>query len=320
MKNSKIIVVSITIFVIVLTGIWSWRMREDSPSSSPTESQLNTSDVIAKDENTGNEPIAKVDSSEWARHQIAGKGNSDIESVVRTFKEANDCLHYHVARNEINSMLNDKRLDDLSDETLATLEDIDAISSKRLSVVRKLEAFCSGSDREALVDAYTDAILEAALRGNPDAQSCFVIGSVFPQDKMKSASSAEALVRRYVKYAPIFTKNALESDDPHVAAKALRKYVATPSWHPSELDEIPKAEPYLTWRVARLASLRALPDQRARLEYDLAEFRKQNILSTDEIKRADASAMAAYERNFSRQPPIDVDSLTSCYSSPDLAP
>lgn len=310
----------IAVFGIVMAGMWLWRIREDSPPSPPAEPRSNASDVIAHDENTGNEPIAKADSSEWARHQIARRGNSDIESVVRAFKEANDCLHYQVARHEINSMLNDERLDDLSDETLATLEGIDAMSSKRFSVVRKLEAFCSGSDREALADAYTDAILEAALRGNPDAQSCFVISSVFPQDRMKSVSSAEALARRYVKYAPVFTKNALERNDPRVAANALYKYVETPSGHPSPLDEMPKADPYLTWRAARLASLRVLPNQRERLEYDLAAFRKQNILSPDEIKRADASAMAIYERDFIRQPPIDVDSLTSCYSSPDLAP
>jgi hypothetical protein len=137
----------------------------------------------------------------------------------------------------------------------------------------------------------------------------------------QSADWRAFLRNRYLKYAPIFMQSALERGDPYVADWALYQYIASPPVdRPSTLQEIPKADPYLTWQAARLASLRALPDQRKRLEDWLAQLKEQNLLQPDDINRADAWARETYEQDFAGQPPLNLDSATSCYSSPDLAP
>ena len=246
---------------------------------------------------------------------------NDVESLTRSFKEANDCLLYHAARHELNAILNDERLDDLSKETLATLENVDATSSRYLWIARKTEPFCIGSNQDALAQVYIDALFKAAVLGNPDAESCFVISSVSPSRAISaSAAWMDMLLDRYLKYAPIFTQNALERGDPYVARRALYRYIESPGVHPSRMDALKKADPYLTWQAARLASLRALPEQRRQLEEDLALFKRQNLLKLSDIERADKWARETYEREYAGQPLINLDSHAPCYSSPDLAP
>ncbi len=315
MRHAKKSLVLLTIIGIAAVGIWQWRQHQASPAPLPPERGV----VAPQAQQAPRATAATTDTSAWARRHAARKNANDVESVTRTFKEASDCLLYHSARHELKSFLDDERLDDLSKETLATLENIDAASSRYLSIVRQTEAFCSGSDREVLAQVYTDAILKAALMGNPDAESCFVISSISPLETTNAASQ-RFLEDTYLKYAPIFTQNALERGDPYVAGMALYQHIKSYSTHPSRLDDLQRADPYLTWRAARLASLRVLPEQRVRLQDRLALFAEQNLLQSDDIKRADAWARATYEREFAGQPPINLDAQVPCYSSPDLAP
>lgn len=309
LKNSLVLFAIVGVAAI---GLWRWEHHRVSPSSSSLHEVV---DAAQKQQAT------KADSSEWARRLSARKGGDDLESATRTFKEASDCLLYYAALREIDSYVNDERLDDLSNRTLASLENIDATSRRYLSIARQTEALCIGSDRTALLKEYINAILKAALLGSPDAESCFVISNPAPVDGREvSADLMHSLEKRYAKYAPLFTKNALERGDPYVAGSALYRYIASPPVHPSLLDDVPKADPYMTWRAARLASLRATPEQRKRLEGDLAMFEEQHLLGPEEIQRADAWARATYERDFSGQPPLDLDAQAPCYSSPELAP
>lgn len=304
----------LTIIGIATVGTWQWLQHETSPALLTPEVGI----IAFQEQHAPHVSAVIADSSEWARRQAARKNAHNVGSVARAFKDASDCLLYHSARHELKAFLNDERLDDISNETLATLENIDATSKMYLSIVRKTEAFCIGSDRDSLAQVYADAILTAALLGDADAESCFVIGSISPLE-ITSATSLEFFENRYLKYAPTFIQNALERSDPYVAGNALYRYIASDGVHPSRLDDLPKADPYLTWRAARLASLRVLPEQRTRLEGDLARLEKQNILQLDDIKRADAWARAAYEREFAGQAPIDLDAQAPCYSSPYFA-
>lgn len=324
MRFRKRPIVVLAIVVIAAVIVWQWPRADTDPVPAPPD----TPDIVAPEVR---QPVgadagttardAVTGRSEWADRHAAREDADDVESVTRSFKEASDCLRYHAARRELNAVLNDERLGDLSSETLATLERLDATSSRQLAVVRQMEALCYGSNEDALALAYLESILKAALSGDADAESCFVISNVSPSRKVSaSAEWMNSLMERYVKYAPTFTANALERGDPYVAANALYRYVASPMFHPTVLDTMPKADPHLTRQMARLAALRALPEQRARLEYGLAEFDKLDILAADEIARADDRARTAYEREFSEQPPVDLDSQAPCYSSPELAP
>lgn len=302
-------------------GVWQWVQHQSSFGPLPSDAgvpALVAQDVASQARFTSG-AVASTDASEGVRRQKTQKNANDVESLARAFKEANDCLLYHVARHELNIILTDDRLQDLSNETLKTLENIDAASSRYLSIARQTEAFCMGSNQEALADVYIDSILKAALLGDPDAESCFVIGNVSPLEKT-TAESLEFLENRYLKYAPVFTRKALERADPYVAENALYRYIRFPIVHPSRLDNLQKADPFLTWRAARLASLRALPEQRVRLESGLALFKEQNLLRPDDIKRADAWARAVYEQEFAGQPPINLDSHVPCYSRGVLVP
>ena len=316
MQYMKKTLVFLTLIGIVVISVWQLRQREASPALLLPEAGAT---IATQEQQAVHVTAATTDSSEWARRHAIRKSAADVESVTRAFKEASDCLLYHVARHELRIFSTDERLADLSNEMLATLESIDAASSRYLSIARQTEAFCIGSDREVLARVYSDAILEAALLGNPDAESCFVISSISPLETIAPASW-EVLENRYLKYAPIFTQNALERGDPYVARMALYRHVASLGVHPSRLDDLQKPDPYLTWKMARLASLRALPEQRMILEDWLVRFEEQNLLKSDDIRRADAWARAAYERQFAGQPPIDLNSQVPCYSSPDLAP
>ena len=324
MRFRKRPIVVLAIVVVAAVSVWLWPRGDADPVPILSDKQ----DIVAPqaqqqvgvDAGTAARD-AVSDGSEWADRHAAREDADVVESVTRSFKETSDCLRYHAARRELNAVLSDERLGDLSRETLATLERLDVTSRRQLSVVRQMEALCYGSNEDALALEYIESILKAALSGDADAESCFVISNVSPSRKVSaSAEWMNSLMERYVKYAPTFTTNALERGDPYVAANALYRYVASPMFHPSVLDTMEKADPQLTRRMARLAALRALPEQRARLEYGLAEFDKLNILAEADIARADDWARTAYEQEFSDQPPIDLDSQAPCYSSPELAP
>lgn len=314
MRNMIKVIIVFTLIGVIALGVWRW----GEPADSPSDLVLNDENRISLERSTENATRSKDGSSEQT-HPHSRRESTGVVEATRIFKEASDCLLYHTALDELALLRDDDRLGDLSNETLATLEDMDATSSQYLSIVRETESRCVGSDREALARVYGDAILRAALLGDPDAQSCFVIGSVSPL-KITSPESLAHFEDRYLKHAPAFTESALERGDPRVAANALYRYVASPVFHHSRLDGMPKADPYLTWRTARLASLRALPKQHAHLEKRLKMFEEMDLLQPDEISQGDEWARATYEREFADQPQVDLNSLEPCYSSPDMAP
>lgn len=317
MHRTRQLLAFLAITGITAIGLWHWAPQETSPPSLPAV------DINAHlKQHAGNAAAARTDSSKWAQRLVSRKGAEDLESVTNTFKEASDCLLYYSSLREIDSQLHDARLDDLSHETLATLESIDATFSKYSQIARQTEALCKGSDREHVAQAYTDAMLKAALLGSFDAQSCYVM--VGYRDRTTEGSNSPALrkllKKRYEQHAPVFTRVALERGDPYVAQHALYRYIAFSSGHTSVQDDVAKPDPYLTWQAARLASLRGTLEQRKRLEAGLENFEKLQLLEPSEIQRADASAIDTYKREFKSQPPINLDSEAPCYSSPELAP
>lgn len=308
----------LSIILIAGIGTWQW-LRGDLGPFRPQAGETVEQELSAAAASRPARAAASADSSHSLQRRAIRGHADDIEGVTRAFKEARDCLAYHAVREELSTVLNDERLQDLSSESLASLERIDATTSRQLSIARLAERSCIGSDKKTLAEVYVDAIFKAALQGSPDAESCYVITGV-SSIEAGSSLSLKLLEERYLKHAPAFTRNALERGDPYVAAYSLYRYSASEAMHPSRLDEVAKPDPYLTWRAARLASLRALPDQRMQLEHGLERFRQQNLLQPDEIERADAWAKATYRREFAGRPPIDLNSHVPCHSSPDLAP
>lgn len=322
MRHVKKVLVLLVIIGAGVVGAWQWRVESDLDPHFP-EDEIGAIEVRHQADAEAIElgyKAAKFDSDLIGRPVLQEKAD-DIESAVRLFRKSSNCLLYHAARRGLDTILNDKRLDDLSDETLATLESLDARSMRYLEIVRQTEAHCVDSNPDALARVYIDSILKAALSGDADAESCFVIGNVSPTKEVSASAEWMALLTgRYLKYAPIFTTKALERADPYVAANALYRYIEVSVIHPSAMDNMEKADPHLVWRMARLASLRALPEQRARLEYGLNEFEKLDLLSLEDINRADDWAVETYQREFADQAPIDLDSQAPCHPSLDLAP
>lgn len=327
MKNRGKILISFVIIGVAMIATWHWRCdgAEQIPAPRLSRHAVETPSFPSGQGGFASrkppvtlETTGTVDRSEWARHRIILKGANDVESLVRAYKETNDCRLYHSARHELELFLKDERAGDLSNETQATLESMDATSAMYLAALHQTEVLCAGSNPDALAAVYPDALLKAALSGAPDAQSCFVLDNVASLQVPSRETYADA-EKKYLKYAETFTQNALERGDPFVADRALYRYIASEGVHPSELDTQPLANPYLVWRGARLASLRALPDQSQRLEGDLALFRKLNVVRPQDIRRADAWAKATYQRDFAGKPPLDLDTQAPCYSAPYLA-
>lgn len=319
MQYKKNIYAVLIAVVVAAVGFALWWKQNDNAELSP-QVEVNAEDTVS----AGIAGVATTGSaagtSEWGRRWAEARDRKDLDSVVRSFKEANDCLAYHVSLREVDSILHDKEWEDLSRETQATLEDMDASSARNISVVRRLEGFCKGSDQSQLADAFSNTVFNAALQGSPDAEACFVLLGPSPWQVSGLAPSGALELDRYLKHAPAFTQRALERGDPQVAVAALYRYVASTPVHPSPTDDLPKADPSLTWRMARLASLRALPEQRVRIEHYLSELSTKGILSSSEINKANAWAEERYQREFAGKPAINVDSPVQCYSSPDLAP
>lgn len=90
--------------------------------------------------------------------------------------------------------------------------------------------------------------------------------------------------------------------------------------HPTVIDTVPKADRRLTWRMARLAALRGLPEQRKQIESDLERFKQKGLLGADEIDAANSWALQTYAQQFSGDEPINLRSRAQCYASPDIAP
>lgn len=316
MTLTRRILVSLGIITVAVIIFWQLEHHRTQPSSSKVDSAL------PHESHVGTTTITNTDYSAWAQRLAARSGANHLASVTSTFKEASDCLLYYFTLDSIEAELNDERLDDLSHRTLATLETLDATFSRRLEVVRQTEASCVGSDREHVARVYTDAMFNAALMGSVDAQICYLQNGYFDRTRksMERTALVKLLEKRYVEYAPAFTKAALERNDPYAAKYALNRYVVSTLGPPELYELAPKADPYLTWRVARLASLRATPEERKDLELSLAMFEKLGLLEPSDIQRADAWATETYEREFIGQPAIDLNSSPQCYSSPELAP
>lgn len=306
---------------VVAIGVWLWKKQDKEAVVSP-DVVSNESGGASGSKDDGAAVADSVDSSEWSRRWTVTGSKKDLDSVVATFKEANDCLVYHTVLGDVRDMLSDEQWNNLSSLTPEALKRMDASSARSALVVQRMKDFCDGSDQKRLAAAFNSALFEAALQGNHDAEACFVLAGPTPWDTpgVNSSAESESQLNRYLKYAPAFSQKALERADPRVAARALFRYVASPPVHPSPIDDLAKDDPLLTRRAARLASLRAIPEQRARLESYLSDFEKKEILSPAEIADADRWAAEAFRRDFSGQAPINVDSPVQCYASADLAP
>lgn len=300
-----------TIITCLMAFTWAWLRKQAGDGSSVGALAVEDQERAVHAPETDNEKLA--------RRISAWRAARDLSSVSKAFQESRRCVLYHAALREIGSELNDERIDDLSGETLATLESMDSTSRWYLAILNQTKSLCAGSNERETANVYSDILLKAALMGDEGAETCFVLmGEQIVSESERTAESLAARQGRYMEYAPPLTQKALERADPYVAAQALYRYIASPPVHPSRLDELPKANPYLTWQGARLASLIATPQQRERLEGDLEAFRKQEHLPADAITKADESAKAIYQRDYADKPVIDLDAPAPCYSGLNL--
>lgn len=267
-------------------------------------------------------PAQNHDPSEWEHRLAARGGASDLESISQTFKDSGNCLRYFVALHEVRAIQGDDRLNDLSKETLKTVDSMDESLKQSLSVLEKTKALCAGANQELVARTFMTSVLDAAIKGDADAQSCFVVtGAVIPSpEAMLSGKYTRYLETRYLQHANKFTKLALERADPYVAKKIVLQFTTSPSSQPSLQDNPTRLDPALILRAARLASLRALPEQRQSLEDSLSEFERLKLIPDNEIRRANDWAETIYAREFYDKPKLDLNSFGSCSSLQETSP
>ncbi len=124
--------------------------------------------------NSADSTIAISDTSEWARHLAARGNRRDLDAVVETFQESMQCHHYHDAVAYLHVISKNPRNKDLTKLNLRDLEELDENMAGRQAIIDRASALCKGSDRIAVNRAYQRAMLDAALRGDPDAQTCYL--------------------------------------------------------------------------------------------------------------------------------------------------
>lgn len=336
-KRARRIGIFILVVAIVLMAIWVWWLGEHSgvvsvPSSAVVrihlepETRADASDAIAAIKSRVAaartrhaamvHPIGSVemDTSEWARRLAARGDRRDLDAQVETFEESMQCRNYHSAFESFRNFQNDPRYQGLDELSPRDLEQVDDTLARLQTVMERAETLCEGSDNKAVERAYHDALVNAALLGDSAAQACYIVrGPQLPRPV--SRDEVNSSMNQYLENAPVLTQMALERADPSVAWHALYQFVASPPTHPSAYDAIPLPDAFLTWRAARLMSLRATPELRSELEERLEEMARRGFIGADDIDRADAWANARYEQAFAGQAPVDASNLNPCYPS-----
>lgn len=256
---------------------------------------------------------ANSDKSEWARRLAARGAANDPESIVETFKESGNCLYYFIARSVADK---NHSGEGLTPERKLLWQ----------STLKKTETLCHGANEETVARVFMASVLEAARQGNADAQSCFVISrSNFPtaNDEL-SARYRKYLQTRYVEYGPAIIQSALERGDPYVADMLISRHFSNGlvADNPRTEETIPPPDPYLTFRAEQLALYRVPPESpsHADIEKSLSRFIELEIISDDEILRAEEWAKATYAREFANAPSIDPSKQTPCHSIEGDAP
>ena len=254
-----------------------------------------------------------TNTSEWARRQALRKKTPSLESTVETFKESGNCLYYFIARFATNK---DHPEEDTTPERRLLWQE----------VLKKTETLCQGANEETVARAFMVAVWEAAKQGDADAQSCFVISrSNFPtvNDEM-SARYRKYLQTRYIEYAPSIIQSALERGDPYVADMLIYRHFPTGfvADNPRTEEMIPPPDPYLIFRAEQLALYRSSPEStvHANIKERLNRFIKLEILSDDEIIRAEDWAKTTFAREYANTTPIDPSKQTPCHSIAGNAP
>lgn len=255
---------------------------------------------------------AVPDTSEWARHLAARGDRRDLDAVIETFQESMQCHHYHDALEMLQASINDPRKKDLTTLSLRDLREIDDTLTLEQAVIDRAGALCEGSDRAAVERAYHLAMLDAALRGDPDAQTCFLRDGS-DTNNWSLQEFQQWVAPRYSEYVGLFTERGLDRADPWVGLVMLNEYwTDSPFATPIANRMVPLPDIVRIWEVARLASLRAPPELRATIEDRLGDIAERALISPEDIARADVWAQATWEKEFSDEPPFDFGRYGAC--------
>lgn len=311
MYKKQPLILTICILVTGLIFFFWWPGSRDAANPVTTD-KIAPPDITtqAQKPQTSN---ANYGVSEWARRMTARSNADDLESMTETFKESGNCLYYFIARSSANKSYAEEG----------------ATPERKLlwqSVLEQTEALCRGSDEETVARAFMVSVLEAAKKGNADAQSCFVIlGDNFPSVNYEMrARYGKYLQARYIEHGPAIIQSALERGDPYVAYMLIYRHL--PSGfivdNPRVEEMIPPPDPYLTYRAAQLALYRTPPEfsSHKSLENNLNKFVELEILPDDKIVRAEDWAKTTYAHEFAHTLPIDPSKQTPCHSIAGSAP
>lgn len=322
-------VVFVLVAVMAVVGAWlAWSrdppVRVPVASSKVERSTLNPAELSEPPPidlatqikpprlNSADSTIAISDTSEWARRLAARGDRRDLDAVIETFQESMQCQHYYAALKMLQVAVNDPRKKNLSTLSLNELAEMDDTATLEQAVIDRTRALCEGSDRAAVERAYLYAMLDAALRGDPDAQTCFLRdGSL-----IRNWSSQEywrLIGPQYYEYRKSFIHAGMDRADPWVGFWELSRYLRATGPDPLPMTSSePVPDIIRIWEVARLASLRAPPYLRSMTEDMLNSVAERALISPEDIARADAWAQATWEKEFSDQPPFDFDRYGAC--------
>lgn len=258
-------------------------------------------------------------SGTWQQSYALLQGKADLASLVTTYKQANDCLMYHNAQQELEMLAGDERLDEINRVADATVSMMHAQMEGFTRTAEHLAEFCGTTDRKAVATAAMDALFSAAMLGDVVSQACYVEMGPVPMRSGLPETQKAALQTRYIEYAPAFRHAALSKNDPLPAFSAMVAYTNTQT-DPHAEAGLSKADPYLLWKSARLAELRSTPAARESFTRVMDSFRELNLLNPAQIADADAKARQTYEAEFAGQASINPLSQGKCFNTPELYP
>ncbi len=328
MQTSKPMMVFVLLVVLIVTGAWLTWPRDPAvimPEASskvepPSLSRFEMAEPprvewvaqIKPPRNPTDSTAIVLDTSEWARRFAARGDRRDLEAVIETFQESMQCHHYHDAVAYLQVISENPRNKDLGKLNLRDLEELNQDMARRQAIIDRASALCKGSDRIAVNRAYQRAMLDAALRGDPNAQTCFLKDGGDtrywdPQEYQQLVGYSDTDLNS------LFTKAGLERADPYVGYLEISRYMRAIGLEPlPTTPSEPSPDIVRVWEVARLASLRAPPYLRSMTEDMLNSVAERALISPEDIERADAWAQATWEKEFADEPPFDFGRYGAC--------
>ena len=238
--------------------------------------------------------------------------NGNASASTRLYGDAMRCENYLDAKDAASRKLG-ASTDFASGSVAASGSELGSYDNAMSTISQTLEAnkeICDDVDRKFLRTVVYQLVLDAAIAGDPGAQSCYVSARFLPN---RTDAIDDALISEYRHHALKFASDGLKSGDWHMVSWLARAY--------SGLDQneflkyLAPANQVQYYAYTKLQRLGADKSSAKDLDQFLQAILDMNDFSVAQVQGADKWAESMYSRYFIDKPQYD-ENATVCNRQP----